>query len=304
MSSSNQLSLRAREPPLRGIRRVSRALVRNLAVCSAALPLDERIHASRVAAKTLRAYLQLLRPIVTASALRRAERPLRKASHALSVHRDRDVAASTLAVLETRVGKRRRKLLARAAHTIDEMSRSPKRVRQKEIALDELNRALEASSEALAAFEPDKRGWDVLGAGYASTYARCQKHTLRWRASGQTEDSHRLRRHVKNLGYQLSLLESASTGEIRRDVKALRNLGHRLGRLHDCTTLVALTRSEQLKRRIPATVRAEVRRAAHAWEKDLTREGLALAEPLFVETPQEFERRIEQQWRAARPPRT
>lgn len=280
-----------------GFRRISRTLVHDLAVRAPELPLEERIHDSRVATKKLRAYLSLLRPAIGDAAFRDTQRPLRKAAHALSAHRDRDVAAETLEVLAKRVGRSRRKTIVNAAHTLEKMSRTPKRLANKAHALDALNLALGAAADDFAELKAAKRGWELLGPGYAFTYRQCRKELERWRASKRPEDSHRLRRFVKYLGYQLTLLEAANPEAIGRQTAALKDLGHRLGRLHDCTNLEILMRDKKLKRRIRAEDRAEIRRAARKWERDLTRECLPLAEPLFSSTPEKFTSRLEHDWR-------
>jgi len=169
-------------------------------------------------------------------------------------------------------------------------------------ALAALNRALEAAVDDFARLKAGKRGWAVLGPGYALTYGQCRKELERWRASKRPEDSHRLRRFVKYLGFQLMLLEAANPEAIGRQTAALKDLGHRLGRLHDCTNLEILMRDKKVKRQIPAEHRKQIRRAARAWERDLTRECLPLAEPLFASTPEKFTSRLEHDWQRARQP--
>lgn len=285
-----------------GFRRISRSLVHELTAGAPELPLEERIHDSRVATKQLRAYLRLLRPAIGDAAFRDTQQPLRDAAHALSAHRDRDVAVGTLHVLAKRVGKGQRSALDDAARTLEKMARSPKRLENKGRALAALNRALEASVDDFANLKAGKRGWAVLGPGYALTYGQCRKEFERWRASKRPEDSHRLRRFVKYLGFQLKLLEAANPEAIGRQTAALKDLGHRLGRLHDCTNLEILMRDKKVKRRIPAEHRRQIRRGARAWERDLTRECLPLAEPLFASTPEKFTSRLEHDWRRARQP--
>jgi CHAD domain-containing protein len=303
MRSSHPQQLRSSESPMAGFRRISRSLVRDLAALEHERPLEERIHASRVATKKLRAYLSLLRPAIGDAAFRDVQRPLRKAAHALSVHRDRDVAVSTLDVLERRVGRGRRKPLAAAAHSLKKMSRSEKRLKSRRRALKELNCALEASVEDFAALKTEKRGWDVLGPGYTFIYGRCRREIGRWSASKRPEDSHRFRRYVKYLGFQLTRVEETNPEAIGWQTAALKDLGHRLGRLHDCTNLEVLLRDPKVKRRVSSRARKEIRRAAREWERDLTRECLPLAEKLFASTPEEFTSRLEHGWRRSRRPR-
>jgi CHAD domain-containing protein len=286
-----------------GLRRISHSLLRDLAMRAPDCALEDQIHASRVASKKLRAFLGLLRPAIGNAAFRDVQRPLREAVHELSVHRDRDVAAATLGILKKRVSKDRRKALVGAAKTFEKMSRSKKRLRNKQRALEELNQALEAAVDDFSDLKVGKRGWDVIGPGYAFTYGRCRKELHRWRASKRPEDSHRLRRHVKYLGFQLALLEATNPEAIGRQTAALTDLGHRLGRLHDCTNLELLTRDDKVKRRVPAKGRAQIRRAARAWEQQLMRECLPLAEGLFASTPEEFTNRLEHDWRCSRPSR-
>jgi CHAD domain-containing protein len=302
--SSHPQQLRPSESPMAGFRRISRSLVRDLAALEHERSLEERIHASRVATKKLRAYLALLRPAIGDAAFRNVQRPLREAAHALSAHRDQDVAVSTLKVLERRVARGRRKPLADAAHALKKMSRSGKRLKSKRRALKELNRALEAAVGDFAVLKSEKRGWDVLGPGYAFIYGRGRREIGRWSASKRPEDSHRFRRYVKYLGFQLTLLEKTNPEAIGRQTAALKDLGHRLGRLHDCTSLELLLRDPKVKRRVDSKARSEIRRAARRWERDLTRECLPLAEKLFASTPEEFTSRLEHNWRRSRPARS
>jgi CHAD domain-containing protein len=300
VTSSDLHQLRRSESPMAGLRRITRTRVHDLGSSAAERPLEERIHASRVATKTLRAYLDLLRPAIGNTVFRDIERPLRKAAHALSAHRDRDVAVATLEILAKRVGRKRRVALANASRALTKASGAPKRIAKKGRALEALNRALEDAVDDFAELTPTKRDWELLGPGYASTYRQCRKELARWRASKRTEDSHRLRRHVKYLGYQLTLLEATNPEAIVRQTTALKDLGHRLGRLHDCANLELLMRNEKVRRRISAEDRAQIRRAARKWERDLTRECLPLAEPLFASTPEQFTSRLENDWQRAR----
>jgi hypothetical protein len=108
---------------------------------------------------------------------------------------------------------------------------------------------------------------------------------------------------VKYLGFQLTLLEKTNPEAIGRQTAALKDLGHRLGRLHDCTSLELLLRDPKVKRRVSSKARSEIRRAARAWERDLTRECLPRAEELFASTPEAFTSRLEHDWRRSRRPR-
>jgi CHAD domain-containing protein len=297
MDPTASLHLLRSEPPLRGLARISRVMVRELAANAPDQSLEDRVHDARVTTKKLRAYSLLLRPATGEAAFRALQAPLREASQALSTHRDLDVAATTLDLLGNRVGKRRRPLFRDAARKIAKLSQNPKWLHGKRHALAQLERALASASEELAASTLRQRGWPLLGPGYALTYRQCRKRFRRFRESGQPEAAHALRKRVKSLGFQVALLEAANPDAIARLRAELKDLGHQLGLLHDCTVLVELIDSKALRRRIPAADRKKIRAAARDWEAKLTRECQPLAEQLFASTPEEFTSQLERDWR-------
>jgi len=295
--------LRRSEPPLRGIARISRALVHELDANAPIQSLEDRVHDARVAAKKLRAYALLLRPATGGATFRELNDPLRAAGRALSAHRDRDIAVTTLPLLEESVDEHLRPLFSEAARALTEISDAPKQLRERQRALAELSRALESTSGELAALKLRRRGWHVLGPGYARTYRQCMQRLERFRASGLPDDAHALRKRVKPLGFQMALLEAANPDSIARLRAELKDLGHQLGLLHDCTIVVQLASSKALKRRLPAADLERVRTAAHEREAGLARVCLPLAQRLFASPPDGFMGSLERDWRQWRRPR-
>jgi CHAD domain-containing protein len=280
-------------------REISTQLERAREALEAGTDLASSVHEARRAIKRSRALLRLANPWPRDSD---TDCTLRDASRALAVLRDADIVALTaedirsdsrssephvvpLHLLESLEEVRRRRFAE--AGSAD----GPLRV------ADELLRSVTVeirepqAPQLTADHEPTTSGGMALlrlglGASYESVRARSDP------AAGEgpvDERSHKLRKRVKDLRYQLEFLDTGHP-KLGRLVRDLHHLTDLLGDTNDLVTLSRYTAS--------AGVLCEAERAvltAHIEEgkQVLRSEAAALSARLFEEEPDSFVRRIE-----------
>ena len=280
-------------------RAISAQLGRAREALEAGTDLASSVHEARLAIKRTRALLKLADPWPSDSL---TDCTLRDASRALAVLRDADIVVLTaqdiraefrpsepnvvpLHLLESLEEGRRRRFAESAS------AEGPLRV------ADELLRSVAVeireprAPQPTAGHEPTASGGMELlrlglGASYESARARSDP------AAGEApldERSHKLRKRVKDLRYQLEFLDTGHP-KLGRLVRDLHHLTDLLGDRNDLATLSAFAASANI---LDDNERASLTAHVEEMKSGLGSEAAALSARLFEDEPDSFVRRIE-----------
>ena len=224
--------IRTREDLATGIRRIVREQLEG-ALCEIAAVTggDEAaaVHAIRKYIKKIRAVLRLIREEIGPEIFKEENRCLREVAGGFSGPRD---AWVQLQLLE--------KLCAQAPHgTTFEQTAA---MLQAEIATQaagfgpqrrQAETALQQICDRLEGWPLDDLGIDDLCCALQSSYRRGRKCFRRVRAEATPESYHSWRKRVKDIWYQLRLLQNLNPALMGELTEAARTLGQKLGDLHD-----------------------------------------------------------------------
>lgn len=193
----------------------------------------EGIHQIRVATKTLRAFWQLVRPVIEPQIARAANDRLRGLAHSLAGARDTQVMAGLLTELRDAEEPLFRGTFDRAAQLF--------------VAGDDLGEHAAALRPAmLAAIDGDRNDWKslvlpddraLLEHGLGRVYRKTRRRAETAARTRTHPDLHRWRRWVKYLRYQLEALFTEPPAGIAERIEDLKALGHTLGLRNDLAVL-------------------------------------------------------------------
>ncbi len=267
-------------------RAVSVQLTRACEALETGKDLASTVHEARRAIKRARALLRLADPWPNSSP---TDETLRDASRALAVLRDADVMVLTAEDLRDGSPSSEPDLIP--PHLLESLEEERGRRFRESGSVDgplraagELLRSVDLEAPDLPApIELLRLG---LGASYASARARSDP------VAGEgplDERSHKLRKRVKDLRYQLEFL---NTGQPKLDrlVRDLHHLTDLLGDANDLATLSRYTASADV---LCETERAALTAHVEGGKQTLQSEAAALSTRLFEEEPDSFVRRIE-----------
>jgi len=244
------------------------------------------VHEYRKSLRRARALIAVLSPSLGKKATRGFVRRLRAAFRPTSALRDADVLLATLRAvpaaaeddlerhaIEVALELEQRRSLAETAEVLAPGVRS----------LATLPGALEVT------LDPEFSTRD-LERGFARSRRRERRALERARETQADEDLHAWRKRVKELRYQVELLASTGSRELKKREKALGELAQELG---DVTDLILLEREIARRERsgeIPATpgLRDRIQKIARARSPKIRERG----ESLFEDSPRLFARQV------------
>src|SRR5690606_29848744 len=152
---------------------------------------ERRIHESRKNLKRARAFLALVAPGLPKATVRREERTYRDVARRLSGARDAVVLRRALEAEHESIAITSAQLeAARAALQQDGAHPDP-------AVLDEVRIVLAQALERVPEWTSELRSWKTVAAGFAKTYRRARRQMIRAADSGDGEEFHEWRKHVK-----------------------------------------------------------------------------------------------------------
>ncbi len=244
-------------------------------------PLDARIHKVRQRLKRVRSLLRVLEPAFGEQAIA-ARRNVAAAARLLARARDADVAAASARVLarETAAGEED----IGFAMVAERLDHEAARMHQKKTPLSEVRKRLTAISGAIAQFDADFDGREMLAKALERAYRKGRRGMRRAETSLATPDLHLWRKDVKHLWHLVRLARSRLPDRSARLAKRLDRLSEVLGLDHDHAMLaekLALSPTGDLSLMRQLAVIAERRRGLEA-------EALDLGGRVFKRPPKEF----------------
>jgi CHAD domain-containing protein len=263
----------------------------------------EDIHHVRVQCKRLRALLRLLKPVTDVEAVKRENLRLRDAARMLSGFRDAFVAGETLKrVFEDTAPRQMRD----AARLLGVKRRPPKNKQDLDLALAQAAKSLRRTAEGFRTLPFSTRGWAAIAPGLENSYRRARKeyHRCLDRGAGHLGDCfHAWRKRVKDLGYQLEILENIQPGDTHRLRKEVRRLGALLGDDHDYLVFAEQVRARERHYLDLANFRP-VRKRLRRRLKTLRGKEFAIARHFFADKPRLWIARLAENWRLWKNPDT
>jgi len=251
----------------------------------------EYIHHVRTAIKRLRALLRLIRPVVGEQFFNRENARLRKAGRRLAVARDAEVASETLKTLSV-AGEPEKKAVAAALAGLESKTQPGTDIGE---ALREVKAALEQTKRNLQRLQLVNGEWEVVEAGLQDVYRQSRKRMNTALQDGGDEAFHKWRIRVKNLFYELELLEPVWPKGMDKMTSRLAKLQDKIGLDHDIAVLKALLRKTpetfggtEAVGRIIRRLDGESRKLRHATEP--------LGEKIFAKKPRRFVRKLSRRW--------
>lgn len=287
------VSLRADEPIGAGILRIGEGLIQSI-TDSSKQPTGEwgeYVHNVRTTIKQLRALLRLIRPALGESFFERENARLRGAARRLAFARDTDVARETLKKLSVS-GDCEKEAVATALAAFAGKVESPTDVVQ---ALSEVRQDLEQTKRNLQRLQLAKSDWEVIETGLQDVYRQSRKRMNTALQEREDEAFHKWRIRVKNLYYELQMLEPVWPKRLDKMTSSLAKLQDKIGRDHDIVVLKGLLRKTPEMFGGTETVERVIR-CLEGKSQKLRRAVEPLSKAIFDKKPRRFVRKLGRHW--------
>jgi CHAD domain-containing protein len=251
----------------------------------------EYIHHVRTTIKRLRALLRLIRPVVGETFFNRENARLRNAGHRLAVARDTEVARETLKALPVSDDPEKQAVAAALAGLKN------KNGTRTDIgdALNEIRKELEQTKRNLQQLQLVNGEWEVIEPGLRDVYRQSRKRMDRALHDGGDEAFHKWRIRVKNLLYELELLEPVWPKQMDKLTTRLSKLQDKIGYDHDIAVLKGILR--KTPERFGGTEAVErLIRCLDGKSRKLRHAAEPLGEKIFAKKPRRFVRKLGRRW--------
>ncbi|MEX0879397.1 MAG: CHAD domain-containing protein [Thermoanaerobaculia bacterium] len=284
-TSANKLSMRRgvplREAVLGGFTRIL-AHARSAARRACADPI-ESVHDFRKSVRRARAVVSLLRPSLGKTAAAGITGELRRAFGPTGELRDTHILLETLREVPSDDPARDPVLRALEEEPGGDSAPAGEALRAG-------SRILQPLPGVLGVTLPRAYSMEDLARGIARGWRRTRRALERAASTGLDADFHEWRKRVKELRYQVELLASTGSAELKRQEKALSALAEELGRVTDLIVLRSALASRQERGSLPAApgLMESIRSAIG----ERSRELLARGREAFAEPHKEFARRV------------
>jgi CHAD domain-containing protein len=293
MMKKPDVSLHADEPLGAGVLRVAENLIDSI-TDSREPPKQEEgeyIHNVRTTIKRLRALLRLIRPVVGETFFNLENARLRKAGQRFAVARDVEVARQTLKTLPVS-GEPEKQAVAAALAGLENKTQPGTGLGE---ALREIREDLEQTKGNLQRLPLVNGEWEVVEPGLEDVYRQSRKRMNRALQDGGDEAFHKWRIRVKNLLYELELLEPVWPKRMDKVTSRLSKLQDKIGRDHDMVVLKALL--QKTPERFGGTEAVErVIRSLEGKSRKLRHAAEPIGEKIFARKPRRFVRKLGRHW--------
>jgi CHAD domain-containing protein len=256
------------------------------------------VHAARKALKKERALLRLSRGSLGGRQRRAEIAAIRNVARSLSGARDADVMIQSLDALAERFSGQLPESSFREVRKRLVRARTSERTQTKRAQMH--GDALQLLREALRRVDDwtiGRRGWAAIDRGLLRTYQDGRSSFARARKRPTVENVHAWRKRVKDLWYELRLLEPTCGPAARGQAEEAHRLADLLGDDHDLAVLGNAVVAMHTD--IPADIDGLIALIGHRRER-LQSEALHIGERLYVEKPKAFRRRMRRYWQAGR----
>jgi CHAD domain-containing protein len=272
-----------------GIRRVAR---KQLGLAAGLLraetdPRGGSVHEARQWLKKARATLQLAKPALGDEFCRREDGKLRKIAHGLARRRDAEVLVLTLEALrsgrrdvaEDRTWEKLQQIFLKRRDSFSGELRAERR---------KCRAGLKAARGRVDDWPLKKLRWPHLCRALGRIHREGRKALQKAERTRATDDFHAWRRRVKELWYDLRILEAVLPAAMNRRARGMQELGEHLGNEHDLAMLEEALATCKLGVEEQRMVRGRVRSRRAALQQAALKQGRRL----FAKSGGEFVKRL------------
>jgi CHAD domain-containing protein len=290
---STAYRLLPREPVAAGLKRILTAQVDDAIAQlrgEAGTEPAEAIHEARKDIKKIRSALRLVRDEIGDQVWRRENERYREIARTLGSFRDAEILVAALDDLTDRLDSEPEGRFDALRDQLDNENREAHDDGSVERAMAEAAAGLAAGRAEIDTLPLDGDGWDLIGPGVRRTYRRGRKRLRAVEEEASVANLHELRKRVKDLWYQLRLIQGdsdmlASLAEHAHD------LSDHLGDDHD----LALLREVVRRRRAAFSDPGHKRRLLEEIDQrrgELQFAAISLGRRIYAEKPKRFTKRL------------
>jgi len=259
---------------------------------------DQRIHEARRHVKKVRAMLRLVQPAIGDRG-HAINRRLRAASRLLGPIADGRAVVGTFLRAGHRDRAWQRTLQAIQAALVQRAARIDGQAERDRV-LPIVTRLLRAERRRVAGWTLNAGGFDAVAPGLEKSVRRARKAMNRSLRHLSGHEYHVWRRRVKDLWFQVRLLEARCGDGLSDDERTLEALDDCLGEYHNVLLLQEILTTEGLVAQRHA---ARGLRLLRRYQAELRSRAASLGRRLFDDKPGHFVDRVERLWHASRAPR-
>ena len=299
---SDAYRLLAGEPVGAGVRRILAAQVDD-AISQlrgeAGTEPAEAIHEARKGVKKIRSALRLVRDEIGDDVWRRENEHYRDVARKLSSFRDAEILVQALDGLGERFGPTARERVEGLREQLEEENTSSHDDGSVERAMAGAAAELAAGRSRIDALPLDGDGWELVAPGFHRSYRRGRKRLRAVEEEASVTNLHELRKRVKDLWYQLRLIQDADKHMLGNLADQAHDLSDHLGDDHD----LALLREEAQRRREGFASPSHQRHLLEEIDRrrgELQFAAISLGERIYAEKPKRFTKRLKKRWEAWR----
>ena len=299
---SDAYRLLAGEPVGAGIRRILAAQVDD-AISQlrgeAGTEPAEAIHEARKGVKKIRSALRLVRDGIGDDVWRRENDHYRDVARKLSSFRDAEILVEALDGLGERFGPTARERADGLRKQLEEENTSSHDDGSVERAMAGAAAELAAGRSRIDVLPLDGDGWELVAPGLHRSYRRGRKRLRAVEEEASVTNLHELRKRVKDLWYQLRLIQDVDKHMLGNLADQAHDLSDHLGDDHD----LALLREEAQRRREAFASPGHQRHLVQEIDRrrgELQFAAVSLGERIFAEKPKRFTKRLKKRWEAWR----
>jgi CHAD domain-containing protein len=246
------------------------------------------VHEARKDLKKARAALRLIRVKLDAQDYRKENRNLRKVGQALARRRDAEVLLKTVDKLRAGCHDRiTREILAELRPVLLEQN---KELFQRPPIARKAKAKLKSARKQIKSWHLDGLKWSDLSCGNQRTYKQGRKAFHKAERTRAPENLHEWRKRVKDMWYQLRVLQSARPRVIKKCAHKMKRLSEYLGDDHDLTMLKEAVKNAKFAK--PQTRLLD--ELADSKREALEKAAFELGHRLYAEKPSAFGHRIKQ----------
>ena len=244
------------------------------------------VHEARKDLKKLRSLLRLTRKGIGEARFHEANKHFREAARSLSGARDAEVKLRTLEALEERFPESLPKQTLDPLRAALEAERPRKTSAADLAALERAEQKIRLGRSAIAGWEVDG-GPELIAKGVGRTYRRGRKMLAEVRKDPTDHRVHEWRKRVKDLWYELRIIEEWSPEAVRSRADLAHDVSDLIGDHHDLALLAedVGSRPEGLGGR---NERDELIARVRERQDELVEEAIDLGKKLYAKKPKKF----------------
>ena len=256
---------------------------------------DAAVHEARRHVKKIRAAAQLVQPAL-GDAFVPLDRRMRTAGRLLAPIADGEAVVGTIDHLRHRFGRQiPRRTVASIRIALVERAARIDRKAELDRALGKAARLLRTERDRIQAWRLNAHGFRAVAPGIKKSFRRAKRAMARVEMQPTAERYHAWRQRVKDLWFQVRLLEGRCRNRLSADERRLEALDGCLGELHNLTLLQDVLVHEAVVSRLQT---ARCLRVLRHYQSQLQREAGRLGIRIFAEKTRHFRRRIKRLWQS------